>query len=852
MLAPLPTSDITATPGGLSLQRTASRTATLSDPANLLSLTSQTDAVNVNDRTYLRKFDASANARTITSTSPEGRSVTMTMDALGRTTKSEIPGLAPVNYTYDARGRIAAITQGAGADSRTTSFSYDANTGYLASSTNPLGQTAGFVHDVSGRTVSMTGFDNAETQYGYDNNGNRTSITTPGGNVHLFTFNSIDLHSSYTPPFADGVYSGMTYAYNLDRDLVSVTYPDANLTTFAYDQSTGKLSTITIPDNAFAYGYEPSSGYLNSLSNSDGIALSMKYDGTLETMRSWSGLISNTINFAYDINYAYDNDYRLTSMKVTGSDPIMFSYDKDSLITKVGDLSISRDANTGFPINTTIDNISDEWIYSNFGEVTGYTASIAGSPLISIQYSYDKLGRITKKTETYNSVTTEFDYEYDAAGRLTKVAQNGITVTVYAYDLNGNRLSKVSSGGTLTGVYDKQDRLTSFGSTIYQYTANGDLLRKSDGAQAETYQYDLMGNLRKVALPDGNTTIEYVLGGTNRRMGKKVNGALVQGFLYQGDFKPAAELDSNMNIVSLFIYGPQGGAPDYMIKNNVKYRIIKDILGSPRFVVNTSTGEIAQMLDYDEFGQVLVDSNPGFQPFGFAGGIYDPDTGLIRFGLRDYDPWTGRWTAKDPLLFGGRSANLYAYVDNAPLARKDPSGAFYVAVSYTLAAQFLNVAGSWDPVGYYFGDRTRKNCPQSDRWVVSKFKSSGGQTGASLGAQLSPIGGTVAFSPFGTDSDFEGDSDSLTLGLGAILGFDITLSAPRVTPYQTTMTVYDYNNHPHTTEVTAYTHNFSHGAISVTPSVDLGAHISVFAVGASHTDITYDYPEEKHQYSAFR
>ena len=40
-------------------------------------------------------------------------------------------------------------------------------------------------------------------------------------------------------------------------------------------------------------------------------------------------------------------------------------------------------------------------------------------------------------------------------------------------------------------------------------------------------------------------------------------------------------------------------------------------------------------MDYDEFGRVVL-TNPGFQPFGFAGGLYDEHTELTRFGARDY------------------------------------------------------------------------------------------------------------------------------------------------------------------------------------------------------------------------
>jgi len=79
-------------------------------------------------------------------------------------------------------------------------------------------------------------------------------------------------------------------------------------------------------------------------------------------------------------------------------------------------------------------------------------------------------------------------------------------------------------------------------------------------------------------------------------------------------------------------------------------------------------------MDYDEFGNVIYDSNPGFQPFGFAGGLYDSATKLLRFGARDYDAEIGRWTNRDPILFHGGLSNLYEYVVNDPVNRFDRHG----------------------------------------------------------------------------------------------------------------------------------------------------------------------------------
>jgi RHS repeat-associated protein len=108
-----------------------------------------------------------------------------------------------------------------------------------------------------------------------------------------------------------------------------------------------------------------------------------------------------------------------------------------------------------------------------------------------------------------------------------------------------------------------------------------------------------------------------------------------------------------------------------MVKDSVVYRYITDHLGSPRLIVNVTSGEVAQQLDYDEFGVITRDTNPGFQPFGYAGGIYETSSGLTRFGFRDYDAESGRWTSKDPLGFGGGGSNFYEYVLGNPIRAID-------------------------------------------------------------------------------------------------------------------------------------------------------------------------------------
>jgi len=309
----------------------------------------------------------------------------------------------------------------------------------------------------------------------------------------------------------------------------------------------------------------------------------------------------------------------------------------------------------------------------------------------SATYTRAAAGRIAQTTRSVEGERHTWAYSYDDAGRLTRVTRDGTPVHTYQYGPNGNRTRHTGPSGTTTATYDDRDRLVQYGNTDYTYNAAGDLTQKS-GAQGTThYDYDAFGNLRGVTQPDG-TRITYVIDGENRRVGRKVDGTLEKGWLYQDGLNPVAETDGQGNVTERFVYGTKPNVPAYMIKDGTTYRFITDPRGSVRLVVNTDSGAIAQRINYSPFGKVVNDTNPGFQPFGFAGGLYDPDTGLVRFGARDYDAETGRWTATDPIGFDGRDANLYGYTFNDPINLYDRDGRIGVVTVAVAGAVAIGTA----------------------------------------------------------------------------------------------------------------------------------------------------------------
>lgn len=659
MASPVPETVTTTTPSGLTRTVTTERTVLLADSNDSLSHTALDQTISINGRTQTSQYNA--DTRTWVSTSTVGRSITTELDALGRPLLRQLGGLAPFSYTYDNRGRLIELAVESGSQSRLTQFGYDSR-GNLASTTDSLLRTSYFDYDLAGRITRQTFPDGRIVDYEYDNTGNLTAIIPPGSEAHLFNYNRVNQEDTYTPPDLSGVQTITRYEYNLDKQLARIIRPDGQNINYSYDTG-GRLSQLAIARGQYTYSYHDTTGQLIQITAPDGGLLNYTYDGFLPMSETWSGAVAGSVSKRYDSNFW------LTERCVNGGSCVSFSYDDDGLLINAEGLSLVRHTQHGLITNTELGNVGTSYSYNSFGETLEYQASVSGSKIAHIDYQRDALGRITVKNEVVSGSAANESYQYDNAGRLIAVTRNGETTT-WQYDSNGNRTHE---NGVAIASYDEQDRLLSYRDISYSYTENGELGSKSRNGAVTSYLYDEQSNLVAVALP-GDINIDYLIDGQNRRIGKKVNGQLVQGFLYADQLNPIAELDGNGDIVARFVYADKVNVPTYMIKGGATYRIISDDLGSPHLVVNANTGEIVQQMDYDVWGNVILDTSPSFQPFGFAGGIYDLHTSLVRFGARDYDPEAGRWTAKDPIRFQGGSQNLFAYLSNSPINDIDVSG----------------------------------------------------------------------------------------------------------------------------------------------------------------------------------
>jgi RHS repeat-associated protein len=666
--------------GGLIKLTSRNRVYTDENSDNLFDLIKDTISVNGKSTTILNDLVNSEK----TFTTPEGRIYIIGYNPLTLMAESiSATGINEIQYQYDPSGRPTLISSG----DRLISATYnDESLMDRIITVNDGIDTTVYHYDIMDRLRIIQQSDGTLIHLNYDANGNMESLTKPKWDdntiivEHLFGFNEVNLFKYYSTPFADdGDYK---YDYYRDRTLKSVTYPSGNIVNL--ERSMGRLELISLPAGEGTIDPEwKCSSKIDSITrNSEKITFGYELNG-VESSLLTSEIIEGTIN--QTIGYGYDNDYNLRSISYAGAS-YGLDYDRDGLLSVIGDYTITLKPENGLPSAVTGNNLSINRTFTPYGETDTDSVKVAGVSNYSVDLDYDDQGKISVKTETIGSEKKKYVYTYEA-GRLHYVdlylndSPTGTRVEEYEYYYNGARKSEINYQKGISQKrsfsYSEDDRMLTIGDgeVGFGYNLDGFQATKTIGSDVTRYTYSSLGELTKVVLPGGKT-IEYTYDPYGRRIERKVNGAVTDRYLWAGQTTLLAVYDGGNNLKYRFEYADARMPVSMMTGSGDRYYLAYDQVGSLRLVID-SDGDVQRRINYDTFGYVISDNNSALDvPFGFAGGLYDHETRLCRFGYRDYDTETGRWTAKDPIFFAGGDTNLYGYCVNDPVNWVDPEGLY--------------------------------------------------------------------------------------------------------------------------------------------------------------------------------
>ncbi|MBQ0752639.1 MAG: thrombospondin type 3 repeat-containing protein [Gammaproteobacteria bacterium] len=682
---------------------------TVTQPSGLQSVTQITKDYGDGGANYQQQtVQIEANGRALQASTDYEAGITVTTTPEGRITRSEFnpstrrvtlretDGLLPTTTDYDSEGRPTTITTG----TRITRYFYNTNAKGQISSIEPSdGKSTTFTYDALGRVSTAAYPDGGSVGYQYDLRGNLTQVIVPSTGEYDFTFNNVDKPSSDSSPLNEAT----ILSYDKDRRLVDVELPSGGHITNSY--SNDQLSRVVTPDTAIDYAYA-CNGNVSTITEGNE-TLSFSYDGELLTGLQYSG------DLGASISQQFNNDFVIDQMTYAG-DSTSYVYDDDLLLTQANGYTVSRNAQHGLPETIADTSYQQQRSYNAYGEPQNVTTQIANNAAYSYTLTYNDLGLIVGKSEAlHDGSTHQYVYTYDDNRRLKSVMKDSALTESYGYDHNGNRTTQTNTARGIayqTASYNIADQLMQDGNVTYQYDVDGYLTQKTDGNDITQYQYSRQGRLLRVQTP--TDLIEYRHNALGNRVAKIVNGQTTEKYLWLDKTTLLATYDGSGNLRQRFEY-TLSHTPTSFTQSGNRYYIATDHLGSPR-AISDEGGNIIKTITYDSYGNVISDSNPAFTiPFGYAGGLKDSDTGLIRFGFRDYDPAIGRWTARDPIgLKGG--LNVYGYVLGNPINAVDVNGLETTVVTVrdwgvgTHSALHQESKGNflYDPAGSY-PDATR-------------------------------------------------------------------------------------------------------------------------------------------------
>ena len=430
---------------------------------------------------------------------PAGEATAYLYDAADNLSEITFANGARTTYVYDGFSRVTTITDAAGRISR---FQYDTR-GNLGSRINPNGQTVSYTYDLAHRLTQKT-LPGESITYQYDRNGNPTRIQR-ARSLLTYTYDQRNrILTAGTGPSSAQPTTTTRYTYDANGNRLTMTDPGGAVTSYTYDDrqlltslnsSIGFSASFSHDDIArrtamtrtggatTAYGYDESNR-LRAL-QADSPAGPLNYILTHDLS---GGRIAIADNGGTHF-YSYDQANRLTQATYPGQNEA-YAYDAMG--------------------NRTQSHLSGASTYSNLNQLladANYT------------YAYDNNGNLSTKTERNSGRITR--YSYDAENHLTQIVFPDSTTATYTYDELGRRIEKNVNGAITRFVYDGADVIAEYNgsnalSARYVYGPNvdevlavqrsgstfvvdadvqGSIVRLAAGANTVTRQYDSFGRI---------------------------------------------------------------------------------------------------------------------------------------------------------------------------------------------------------------------------------------------------------------------------------------------------------------------------------------------------------------------
>ena len=469
-----------------------------SQPATYQDLTQVTDVAG-----GLTKFTYDSNHYLQTMTDPNNGITTNTYDASTHQITNQQDPLHR-NTTFSYSGGITTVT-----DPKANITKEEYLNGMLLSRTRGYGTsqqaTWTYAYDASALGVTAVVGPNGETSTSVrDSNANVLSSTDGLGRVTTYTYNSFSEPLTVTDPLqvtTTNTYSATGDLKTTSRPLVGTS--QTATTTYSYTDSAhlGDVTGMTDADsNAWVYTYD---AYGNRISSTDPLTDKTTYFfdniGRMTSMVTPKGNVTGGNPSLFTWTYTYDAFGNRTSVTDPLNDKTTYHYDPNQ------NLDVMTDANTNVTTN----------VYDLDNQLT--QVKRADSPQTTLTTDYNADGTVLdQKDGKGNAIMI---YAYDSLARVTSMTDALNNATTYAYDGNGNQLTKQNPGGNCgatpptgctTNTYDAANQLLAItysdgvtpNVSNTTYDSDGQRTGVTDGTGTSTWTWDSLH--RVVSYVNGN------------------------------------------------------------------------------------------------------------------------------------------------------------------------------------------------------------------------------------------------------------------------------------------------------------------------------------------------------------